>query len=710
MIVFSRFVSCFGTLVGALALYPGTADSASSGWAETDQTKVRMIAGADGLGANRQVRLGLQFQMKPGWKVYWRSPGDAGFPPSVKWDGSRNLAAADIQWPAPLRFSVLGLETLGYKKEVVFPVAASVITPSQPADIRARVSYLTCNDICIPYEARLSLSLPPGAAKPSAHARLIDRFRASVPGNGAAHGLDIKSLHSVRDAKGARLQVVASAQTAFAAPDVFFEGAPGLTFSKPVVTMLDGGNGVLIDVAVEGLDGLDDEKGRTLDNRTFVVTLVDGRRSAEQSLAARPGAPPTAPLSGAGVPLSSILLLAVLGGLILNLMPCVLPVLSLKLLGLVQHGGGPKEARLGFLASAAGIIAAFLALAGALAGLKAGGMAVGWGIQFQQPWFLVGMAALVTLFACNLWGFFEVRLPQSVSDAGAGAAGGLGGHFLQGAFATLLATPCSAPFLGTAVGFALAGDAADIFMVFAALGAGLALPYLLTALFPRAATWLPKPGPWMVRLKVVLGFALAATGVWILSVLAGAAGAAAGGVAAALMAAAAGVLYWAHKPGRAGVKVSAPALAAAFLIATAAPAWLPDDGARPAASAADAIWRPFDEAAIPKLVADGKTVYVDVTADWCITCLVNKSVVLGDRRVKDLLSGGKIIAMQADWTKPSDAISRYLARHGRYGIPFNIVYGPKAPDGIALPELLSAGIVLDAFRTAAAGQILTAGE
>ena len=709
--IFSRAATW--AFIGFLAWYPQNADSASSNWAETDQTKVRMIAGTQGVGDSREFRLGLHFQMQPGWKVYWRSPGDAGSPPNVNWDGSQNLSNADIQWPVPLRFSVLGLETLGYKNEVVFPVTASAITTSQAVDVKARIHYLTCNDICIPYEANLSLNLPTGDAGPSEHAHLINRFRATVPDGGTAHGLKIEALHSVKDDKGMRLQLVASAQTAFTQPDAFFEGARGLAYGKPNVTMINGRSQALFDVSVDGLDGLDDGKGQTLDSRTFVVTLVDGKRVAEKSLVARPDAPPTALSFNApprdSVSLISILLLAIIGGLILNLMPCVLPVLSLKLLGLVQHGDGdPWAARAGFLASATGIIAAFLVLAGALASLKAGGMVVGWGIQFQQPWFLIGLALLITLFACNLWGFFELRLPQSISDASirAGSINGLGGHFLQGAFATLLATPCSAPFLGTAVGFALAGDTADIFLVFAALGLGVALPYLLIAAFPKTATWLPKPGTWVVKLKIVLGFALAATGAWILTVLAGTAGATVAWVVAGLMAASGGVLYWAHKLGHVGIKLSAPALLAAFLVATATPHWLSQSTAS-AGKIDNTIWQPFDEDIIPKLVAEGKTVYLDVTADWCITCLVNKGLVLGDQRVNDLLSSGKIIAMQADWTKPSDAISRYLAKYGRYGIPFNMVYGPNKPDGIVLPELLSAGIVLDAFGTAADDPILT---
>lgn len=695
-----------------------SADSAASAWAKTDHTQVRLVSASATTGDGPALRLGMQFKLQPGWKVYWRSPGDAGFPPHIDWKGSINLTNTKTEWPAPKRFSVLGLETLGYKDEVILPLSAKTVTPSQGASLKARVRYLTCNDICIPYEAKLSLELPPGPMTPSAHAHSIDRYSARVPGDGAAHGLAITDLRSVEKAGKSVLRLVASAEGAFTAPDAFMEGVPGLAYGKPNINLSDDGRRAIIDIAVDGLDGLDDAKGQTLDDRTFTVTLIDGKRTAEQQLTAKPGdvaldsgasnADQTAHPATGPPSLWTILLFAILGGLILNLMPCVLPVLSLKLLSLVQHGGGePADVRMGFLASAAGIITACLALAGVLAAMKAAGSVVGWGIQFQQPWFLIGLITLVTVFACNLWGFFEVRLPAFIGNAGTGHAEGVGGHFLQGVFATLLATPCSAPFLGTAIGFALAGATADIFMVFAALGVGLALPYLAVATVPGLATRLPKPGTWMVKLRVVLGFALAATAIWLLTVLAGTSGADAALVTGALMGAAAMVLFVAHRPTGRGLKASAPALAGTFILALMVPSWLPAPATNSKTTALDGIWQPFNEAAIPKLVAEGKTVYVDVTADWCLTCLVNKGVVLSDTRVQEILADKNVVAMIADWTKPNEAISRYLARYGRYGIPFNIVYGPKMPDGVVLPELLRPGLVLDAFGQAADIKILT---
>ncbi|HEY0832581.1 MAG TPA: thioredoxin family protein, partial [Azospirillum sp.] len=397
--------------------------------------------------------------------------------------------------------------------------------------------------------------------------------------------------------------------------------------------------------------------------------------------------------------LPSMLAVALLGGLILNLMPCVLPVLSLKMLSMVAHSGAPpRRVRAGFLASAAGILASFLVLAGAMVALKTAGAAVGWGIQFQQPLFLVFMVVLVTLFAANLWGLFEIPLPRFLADTAGGTEGhGYGGQFATGAFATLLATPCSAPFLGTAVGFALANGPLEVFAIFTALGVGLALPYLLVAAFPAIARHLPRPGRWMVALRRVLGGALALTGVWLLSVMAVQVGEPVAGLVAALMAALVLALWLGHRLA-AGMRWAGP-VSAALLTLAAFIVPVQFGAGADAAPVATTAWKSFDEAAIGKHVAEGRTVFVDVTADWCITCQANKKLVMNRGEVARRLDGD-VVALRADWTRPDERIAAYLARHGRYGIPFNIVYGPGAPDGIALPELLTTGAVLEALDKA----------
>lgn len=686
-------------LAGGMA--PAGVFAQASDWVGTDHTAVRLISAADAVGDADTVRLGLQFRLNDGWKIYWRSPGDAGFPPRVDWAGSSNLADARISWPAPVRFSILGMETVGYAREVVLPIAARLLRPGDPLVLRAVVDYLACSDICVPYTAHLALTLPAGPSEPGNLAHLISRYENRVPGDGAAHGLAIEGLTLLRGAPDAALRVTATSTLPFAEPDVFLEGPAELAFGSPQITLTNDGRAARLDSEVFGAASLE----APLEGSTVTVTLVDGDRGAERRVTVAPPAIQAAdrdPAAQAPGPSYLVILgLGLLGGLILNLMPCVLPVLSIKLLGVVGHGGGdPRWVRLSFVASALGILFSFLVLAGALAAMKALGASVGWGLQFQQPWFLTAMILVMTLFACNLWGLFEVRLPRAVADAGihAGHVHGLGGHFLTGALVTLLATPCSAPFLGTAVGFALSRGAVDIFAVFTALGLGLATPYLAVAAFPRLATMLPRPGPWMRVLRRILGFALAATGIWLLTVLAAEVGEP-GGLIVGLLALAMALAIFAagrsdHRLGRAGGWTAAAGVA---VLALLLPTRMADRPPLPLNGA----WIAFDEAAIPALVAEGRVVFVNVTADWCITCRVNETLVLSKHPVRDSLASDAVVAMRADWTRPDAEISAYLARFGRYGIPFDAVYGPGVPNGQALPELLTTEAVLGGLERAA---------
>ncbi len=688
---------------------PAKAQLASSPWSVTDQASVRLLSATEAVGATEDVLLGLHFRLKKGWKISWRSPGDAGFSPTLDWSGSENLSAANISWPVPERFSILGFETFGYKDETVLPLTATLAQAGQPLGLRAAVDYLACNEICIPYKATLALRLPAGESRPSAFVHLINRFAVRVPGDGAAHGLTIEKVEARGTKTRPVLRVIATASFPFKAPDLYVEGPDELQFAKPAVRLSDDGNRALLELPVSGIEYFQ----RDLNGIFLTLTLVDGERSAERRLpvvATAGASPPTTAMPGTdAIAWPLVLVLAVLGGLILNLMPCVLPVLSIKLLHLVGHGGAESRlVRYGFIASAAGILFSFLGLAAVLAALKAAGATVGWGIQFQQPWFLIAMTLVVTLFACNLWGFFELRLPRWIADMGEHSSHvhGLGGHFLSGAFAMLLATPCSAPFLGTAVAFALSRGATEIFAIFAALGLGLALPYLAVAAAPGMATRLPKPGPWMVKLRLVLGFALVATGIWLLTILASLIGGDGAAAIGALMVAAGAALYfrrrarhWLERAGGISIALVAALAVMAFLI----PANLPGSPRPGNVKAGDSNgqWIPFDGPAIAALVAGGKVVFVDVTADWCITCMINKALVLTQGRVKERLAGGNVVSMRADWTQPDDAISAYLARFQRYGIPFNAVYGPALPEGFALPELLTEQVVLDALDRAA---------
>ncbi len=693
-------------LLGLIAVLFHVTDgfAQSSEWKGIDKTQVRLISALSHVGENTDVLLGLQFKMQKGWKVYWRSPGDAGYPPEVDWKNSQNLSSAEMSWPRPERFEVLGLETIGYKKEVVYPLNLKVQDTNQALNIQAHVRFLTCDDVCIPVETDLTLTLEPGAATPSEHAQLINKFNSLVPLKKGFSDTKIASaaLYSDTDNAKGTLRVIVETERALSSPDALMEGPIELAFFKPAIALSKDMKSAQIDVPFDGLQFLE----KAIDDQSFTLTFMDGMRAfeiqtqvavKEGTLPASEGFVPSGQSSLNSLSLPTILALAVLGGLILNLMPCVLPVLSLKVLGLVSHGGAAKSTvRLSFLASAAGIIFSFLVLATILILMKQGGASIGWGIQFQQPLFLIALMLIVILFACNMWGFFEISLPRWMADMGEKSSHvhGLGGHFLTGAFATLLATPCSAPFLGTAVGFALSQGAAEILMVFSALGVGLALPYLLIALFPGFATRLPKPGQWMVTLRKVLGLALLGTAVWILTVLLAQIGM---NGALALSGLMAGVVFVFAFKNQLKTLVK-PAVIALFIAAFAVPSLAQKDQVDK--QQAEQLWTVFDEQKISQLVGQGQVVFVDVTAEWCITCQVNKNLVLYQGDAYKTLSGPSVTPMKADWTNPDEKISAYLASFQRYAIPFNAVYGPGAPNGIVLPELLSESDVLEAIRKA----------
>ncbi|GEO81553.1 protein-disulfide reductase DsbD family protein [Pararhodospirillum oryzae] len=677
----------------------------ASAWVDKPQGRVRLVSAILGTGQAETLVLGLEVDQTPPWKIYWRSPGDAGYPPSIDWSGSGNLARAALRWPVPERFSIQGLETVGYKGPVLLPIEAVLERPGDPLLLQARVDYLTCAEICVPEQASFSLIVPPGPALPSPHAQALARALARVPGEGVSQGLGVREAGIEADGT---VRVRVTADPPLRAPDLFLDSPGGLAFLRPEVRVHDGGHEATLRAKPVPGSG---PAGQPL--RALVV--ADGMRGVEAPVDTARVLPPALPDAGAGegLPANASLLtmagLAVLGGLILNLMPCVLPVLSLKILGLIGHGTRtPLATRLSFLATAGGIVTSFLALAGVAIALKSAGAVVGWGLQFQQPAFLAAMAALLTVFAANLWGLFHIPLPGFLARLGSVGQGarGMAGAFLTGAFATLLATPCSAPFLGTAVGFALSRGPLEIALIFLLLGLGMALPYLGVAAWPRLAAWLPRPGPWMGPLRAVLGVALAGTALWLLSILHVQAGLGAAGLVAGLLVMLLALMgVGARWPrARAGVALGAVAVIAAVVIV---PLRTDALGPAPFAAKLEGPWRPWSPVAVTDLVKAGRVVLVDVTAEWCTTCRVNQITVLDRGAVADGLKGGAFDGLVADWTRPDPVIAAYLASFGRYGIPFNVVYGPRAPDGIVLPELLSEAAVMEALARAGAASVPT---
>ncbi len=687
---------CFALVY--LLIGASQAFAAESAPARSDAVEVRLISAEDGVAPEAgTLSAGLHLELSEGWKTYWRSPGEVGLPPVVSWDRSENVAGVDFLWPAPDRFRAFGIENFGYSEQVTFPLQVSLETPGQGAHLRGTVDLLVCSDICVPERFDLTLEIPAGIGPDGgidmAAAAQIADAAAKVP-NAEQAGMAAGIAH-LDDAQ-TMLTVTATSQTPFNSPDVFAELGQYTAFGAPDIRLGDSGTTLWAQIPILSADE---------DMSALRITITDADRAgtfetAFTDTAPRPPFALTQVIPGVSE-LIWIAAVAFLGGLILNIMPCVLPVLSIKLSSAMKSAQHDlPRIRKGFAMSALGVLAFMWTLGAATLVARSLGMSVGWGLQFQNPIFLAAMIAMLGLFAANMFGLFEINLPQRWTTAMAKGEDrpNYAGDFATGAFAAVLATPCSAPFLGTAVAFALAGRAIDIAVVFTALGLGLALPYLVIALRPGMIRALPKPGRWMLLVKTILGLLLGITALWLMFVLVGVAGVTTAVIVAALVLVTCLILW---QSGRFPARILVPALLAATLFA---PVFTQAERVTPSFQT-ETLWQPFARAEIAQLVSAGSVVFVDVTADWCLTCKANKALVLDKPDVAAALKGANVVPMQADWTRPDPAISRYLEGFGRFGIPFNVVYGPRAPEGIVLPELLSKDAVLEALSAAGASQI-----
>ncbi|PSJ44948.1 copper-binding protein [Zobellella endophytica] len=661
--------------------------AADTGWLQAPEhppVQVRLLqAGPFDTAANHYPAL-LQVRLADDWKTYWRSPGEGGIAPRLDWQASANIADIGWRWPLPERFTLLGVETQGYQHEVDFPLQLTPVDAASPLTLEAVLTLPSCTTICVLTDYPLQLTLDPTYRPGEALYHQYQQALSRVP---RPAGL-VQAEPLIWDKERQQLAVSLHHPRGWQRPAVFVDELDNAIFSQPRLRIE--GERLEARFRVSSWDPALD-----LASQVVVVTATDEGLAEELSgsIAAGRLAPATD-----GLPLPLVLLYALLGGLILNIMPCVLPVLGLKLNGLLLGSRSRDQVRRPLLLSAAGIMLSFWGLAGFMLALTWSGARLGWGIQFQQPGFIGFMLLVTALFSLNLFGLFEIRLPSRLSTwLATRPSRGSGGHLLQGMFATLLATPCSAPFLGTAVAAALASSPPVLLAIFTGLGLGMALPWLLLALFPGFVRWLPKPGPWMLRLKWLFGLMLLATSLWLLTLLQPTLGNTASGALAALL-----VLLppWSllRHHGARGLLFG---LAGLLLLGALAGGTALLTQSRWVSPVRDELaWQPLDPARIEREVAAGRRVFVDITADWCITCQANKIGVLLREPVYGVLQQEDLVLMRGDWTRPDPMITDYLRAHGRAGIPFNQVFGPGRPDGRELEVLLSADAVLSALEEA----------
>ncbi|MGS4966533.1 MULTISPECIES: protein-disulfide reductase DsbD family protein [Marivita] len=678
-----------------LALSSGSGSAETSAAYQSSPLKAHLITAQDGVSKNTQtLSAGLHLQLNENWKTYWRSPGEVGIPPSVEWSGSENVADVEFMWPSPTRFTAFGIENFGYAGEVVFPLRITLKDPGAPVTLSAQVKLLVCSNVCVPEEFDLSLRLGRGNGIDSTAAGLIGTFSERVPEGAEAGG--VSEANAFIDEDLTELIVNLRVDEPLQSPDVFPELGIGVALGKP-------------DIRLGEEDHLLWARLPILSSNTDVtvapsITVTDGENRAFTVIAdrvARRTAPPfeLAATTPDMMELLWIAVIALLGGLILNVMPCVLPVLSIKVSSVLKHTDhDTTRVRFGFVAAAAGIMTFMWGLALILWALQTAGLSVGWGLQFQSPLFLAVMIAALLVFSANLFGAFEFALPQGMQTrlADTGGRSGYSADFFTGMFGAVMATPCSAPFLGTAVAFALAGRGVDILIVFTSLGLGLALPYLVIAAFPRLVAFMPKPGRWMLIVKSLMGILLLATAVWLFWVLDRVAGLASVIAVAALSGLAVLILSLPNMQSQLRWFIAT----ASLVLALAAGPVLQQSAPARTGSQSALAWLAFDRSDIAKRVSAGEVVFVDVTADWCLTCKANKTLVIDRDPVRSALDTPGVTPMQGDWTRPDARISRYLESFGRYGIPFNAVYGPSAPNGIVLSELLTTEDVMNALAQA----------
>jgi thiol:disulfide interchange protein/DsbC/DsbD-like thiol-disulfide interchange protein len=677
---------------------------------KTDHAEVELIAEKTALVVGEKNTIGLSIKHAPHWHTYWKNPGDSGYPTKITWQLPAGYGVSDFDWPTPKRLTTGTLVNFGYEGEVLLPVTISVPLAAKAGEsvtLKGKAEWLVCKDVCIPEEGDVSLTMPVAASHaPGPAAPRFAAARAATPGDASAWKATLYAPAVA--SREAWLDVAAPAgAAALAALDVF-----------PVPEQVN-------DPSVQ-------QVYRTTAGYAVKLKLVDGVKLPERMPVVLSAASPIGSKGeGAGTTLATVsnsaftlpagatvlggsavatesdvtfwsaLLLAFFGGMVLNLMPCVFPVLSLKILSFAKYGGagslprreGTRAMRQHGLFYAVGVVLSFLALAAVMLALKSAGSAVGWGFQLQNPGVVWVLAVIFFMIGLNLMGAFEVGqlAPSSLLSMQAKHPGI--DAFFSGVLAVIAASPCTAPFMGAALGFALTQSAAAALAVFAALGVGMALPYVLLAWVPKWLDKLPRPGPWMVTFKQALAFPMFLTVVWLMWVIALQAGA--DGAAVALVGLV-GLAFAAWLIGSMKTPVRwVGAVAALFAVMLA---WPTSESAIAATSqtSSQAQWQAWDPATVAKLNAEGTPVFVDFTAAWCVSCQANKKLVLTRSEIVELFAKKQVTLMRADWTNRDERITQALAAMNRSGVPVYVLHTPGKPAQL-LPELLTTGIVRDAL-------------
>ena len=659
--------------------------------------EARLLADVASVSPGQPFTAGLLLKMAPGWHSYWQFPGDAGIPTEIKWQLPEGWKAGPIQWPVPLKIDEPGdIEVYGYHDEVMLLVE---LTPPPKIDapsvtLAAETSWLVCEKICIPGGAKVHLDLPVGSPANPANAELFAQYRDQLPRplpESVRH-----TLHWSRQPDELRLTIADRSLAQSSSADFFPLPEPPTIAGHPRRRQGPDGS-IVFTIPIESAPPSLQSLAGVLINGDLAFSL------GKESVAAVPATSPNG--------LLKFLLFGLIGGFILNLMPCVLPVISLKIFGFIKHAGDSRARIFGNgLAFTIGIFSWFIGLALLMIVLKSAGREITWAFQFTNPYFIIAMSAIVLVFALNLFGVFEIILPAAATTGllGWSEREGYAGSFFQGVFATVLATPCTAPYLGTALGFAFAQSAAIILLMFIAIAAGMSAPYLVLSAQPAWLRFVPRPGPWMVRVKQFMGFLLLATLLFLLWVIGVARGVdAAIWVSAFLLALSIGcwMLGSFSTPTASRAQRSVVLVLILFLVLGSGFYFIGQKFSATKTAASNLTkegWIPFSPEHLQAELAQGHIVFLDFTAAWCITCKFNEASVLESPAVKSAFTRFGVVKMKADWTTADPVITETLKQFGRVGVPLYVLYPAANPNQpVILPELLTQKLVLDHLQSAA---------
>ncbi|WP_186454148.1 protein-disulfide reductase DsbD family protein [Variovorax beijingensis] len=724
--IFSRFHIATFLVAAAAACMPAAAQLASKPGAvvTTPHVRAELVAHApEGVAPGAPVWVGLQITHQPEWHTYWKNAGDSGLPTELNWTLPSGVAAGEIAWPVPRKIPVGNLANYGYEGTVLLPVPLEVSSNFKPPlalgagasalDVRLKASWLVCRKECIPEEGEFTLALPLQGST-ALHKAEFDAAQAAQPQPLGKPG--------AVEVSGNTLQVR-------------LEGLPASIHGKTLGFFPE--TPELIRTAAEsGKDWTQSWQGGTwtatlplADQRSaspttlpLVVALAESDRQPGQPMAWRVEAPVSGSWPAAAAPraevspalqaalaanaaaapsstsaelppqptvtLMAALLGALLGGLLLNLMPCVFPILAIKVLGFARQAGNHRAHRTAGLAYTAGVMLSVLALGGAMLALRAAGAQLGWGFQLQSPAVVAALAALFTLIGLNLAGMFEFGRAAPLSLCSAQARHPIANDFLSGVLAVVIASPCTAPFMGVSLGFAIGLPATQALLLFAALGLGLALPYLIAGFIPAVALLLPRPGPWMNTLRRLLAFPMFATVAWLVWVLGQQSGIDGAGTLLALLVCMAAIVWALTLRGRTRLVIATLMVAFTAVLAAAIGRNVLQT-VEPAKMAATAgqRWQPWSAERVAELTGAGQPVFIDFTAAWCVTCQYNKKATLADAEVLADFDRRKVAMLRADWTRRDPAITAALTALGRSGVPLYVLQAPgKAP--VVLTEIL----------------------